>query len=173
MVDDLVRRPFLERVRLVVDDECAVAVLLQDVEPAVQENAVVLECERTLGPCTAERRDSARELGFTVGAHEAADPFQLLLADARVPAAHEIDQVVRRQRLLQVHELEQTVDGVADLRGREAGRAGRGVALVGGTHPDHALGVVTVGAALEQCERAERQATYPVEGRCRDLGERR
>ena len=49
VVDDLLRRAFLERVRLVVDDDRLVACELQDVEAAVEQDTVVLERERPLG----------------------------------------------------------------------------------------------------------------------------
>ena len=60
-VDDLGRRPPFERVRLVVDDERAVALPPQDVEPATEHDAVVLEGERALGPSAAQSGDAPRE----------------------------------------------------------------------------------------------------------------
>ena len=45
VLDDLGRRALGERVRLVVEDERALAVAVEDVEAAVQEHAVVLERE--------------------------------------------------------------------------------------------------------------------------------
>mgnify|MGYP003694791361 CR=1 FL=1 len=52
-LDDLGRRPALERVRLVVDDERLLALPPEDVEPAADDDAVVLEGERPLGPSAA------------------------------------------------------------------------------------------------------------------------
>src|SRR6187551_1737183 len=48
-VDDLGRRPALERVRLVVDDECVLPFAPKDVEAAANDDVVVLERERPLG----------------------------------------------------------------------------------------------------------------------------
>ncbi len=60
-LDDLGRRSALERVRLVVDDERPRTVPPEDVEPAANDDAVVLEGERTLGPGAAQARDALRE----------------------------------------------------------------------------------------------------------------
>ena len=173
VLDDLVRGPLLQRVRLVVDDERAAAVELQDVQAAAQENAVVLERERTLRARAGEGRDAARQVGLAVRAHEAGDPLELLVADARIPTLHERDEIVGRQRLLEVDELEQPVDGVADLGCRKPGRPGRRVALVRRTHADDTLGVVAIRAALEQREGAEGEPAHSVERRSRNVGERR
>ena len=48
-LDDLGGRALAEHVRLEVGDERAAAVQVEDVEHAVEEHAVVLECERPLG----------------------------------------------------------------------------------------------------------------------------
>ena len=52
----------LEPVRLVVDDERAPVDEPEDVEPALQEDAVVLEREPELGPHALEAAQPAREL---------------------------------------------------------------------------------------------------------------
>ena len=102
VLDDLLRRPLGERVRLVVHDERAVAVELEHVEPAVQQDAVVLERERALGATLASDGDPTRELRLAVRADERRDPLELLVGHRRVPAAHERGEIVGRQRLAQV-----------------------------------------------------------------------
>ena len=56
-LDDLLRRPLGERVRLVVEDERPFAGELEDVEPAVEEDAVMDECERPLRADAGEAAD--------------------------------------------------------------------------------------------------------------------
>jgi hypothetical protein len=96
VVDDLLGRPLLERVRLVVDDERAPAVELEHVEATVEQDAVVLEGKRPLRPRAGQRRDAPRELGLAVGANEAADPLELLVGNSAVPAADEPLELDRR-----------------------------------------------------------------------------
>ena len=50
-VHDLVRVGAVQDVRLVVDDERLLVLAPEDVQPAVQEHAIVLERKRTLGAC--------------------------------------------------------------------------------------------------------------------------
>src|SRR5437763_8142123 len=109
-------------------------ILLKHVEPAVQKDAVVHECKRSLRPRTDQARDTSREIRLAVRADERADALELLSADARIPAAHTLDQIIGRQRSLQADDLEETVDGIADLRCGQSRRPGRRTALVGRTH---------------------------------------
>jgi len=52
-----------------------------NVEPAVQEDAVVLERERPLGRRARKAGDPLRELRLAVGNDEGADPLELLVRD--------------------------------------------------------------------------------------------
>src|SRR5581483_4035211 len=69
-LDDLLRRLLGERVRLVVEYERVRAAAPEDVEPAVQEDAVVLEREGPLGHRAREPRDAAGEVGRAVRGDE-------------------------------------------------------------------------------------------------------
>src|SRR5207244_4687902 len=105
------------------------------------------------------------------GADEGTDAIELLVTDAWIPAAHALDEIVGRQRSLQVDDLEQAVDGVADLGCREPRRARCRTTLVGRTHAYDPLGVVAVRTALEQRQRAERQSANPMKRRRRHVGQ--
>ena len=140
---------------------------MEDVQPSVQEDAVVLERERPLRPGSRERRDPPREVGLAVRRDEAGDPRQLVLGHGRIPGTNLLD--VRRRGRRQVDELEQAVDGVPDLgRGQPALPGNRSV-RVRGPHAGHPLGVVAVRAALEERERAVREPAHVVKRR---LGQR-
>ena len=115
-----------ERVRLVVEDERARPVALEHVEPPVQQHAVVLERERPLGPGARERRDPPRQLRVAVGLDEAPRsapaPRRSRPDTRRAPARRPA-----RAGAAQVDELEQPVDGVADLGRGEPASARRPV----------------------------------------------
>ena len=57
LLDDLLRQRLLEDVRLVVDDDGAAFLLVQDVEAPVEQHAVVLERERPLHACPGKLGD--------------------------------------------------------------------------------------------------------------------
>ena len=78
-LDDLGRLAPVERVRLVVDDERALAVLPEHVEPAADEDAVVLERERPLRPGAAKVREPRGERRRAVRVDERGDPLELVL----------------------------------------------------------------------------------------------
>jgi hypothetical protein len=159
-LDDLLRRPLRQRVRLVVEHERPPAIDVQDVEAAVQEHAVVLEGERPLGPRAGERRDPGGEGRAAVRRHERLDPLELLLGDGRVPGTHLLD--ARRDGRGQIDQLEQPVHSVADLRRRETVCAWDGPVRLGGAHARDALSVVAVGAAVEERERAVGEPAHVV-----------
>ena len=144
---------------------------MEDVEPAVQQHAVVLERERPLGLCARKGRDAPRELRVAVRAHEPADPLQLVVGHARIPGAHACDEIVWRQRPFQADELEQAVHGVANLGRGQARRPRHGAPFVGRPHPDDTFGVVPVGATVEERERTEREAPDAMNGRCGNFDE--
>ena len=138
----------------------------------MEQDAVVLERERALRPRSGKSCDAARELGLAIRANETADPLELVVAHPRIPATDAYGQIVRREWLLQVHELEEAVDRVADLRRSEARRTGHGASLVGRPHADDPLGVVAVRAPVEQRERTERKASNAMDRRHGNLAER-
>ncbi len=65
-LDDLLRRRVADQVRLVVQDERPRPAVVQDVEKAVQEDAVVLEGEVPFLVDAIERGDPPRELGVAI-----------------------------------------------------------------------------------------------------------
>ena len=170
-LDDLLGRSLGERVRLVVEHQRPRPLDVEDVEPAVQEHAVVLERERPLGPGARQRRDPLRQLGVAVAVDERRDPRQLLLRHGRIPRAHLL-QIGRRRRR-EVDELQQPVHGVADL-GRDEPRLARDRPVrTRLPHPGDALGVVAVGAPLEERQRAVGEAAHVVQRRLRQRLDRR
>ena len=124
-LDDLVRIGAVEDVRLVVDDERALARPPEHVEPAVQEDAVVLERERALRPGAVERRQPPRERRRAVRVDERRDALELVVARDRIPGAHGRLELRARRRDGRVERdrLEQAVHRVADLVAGEAARA--------------------------------------------------
>ena len=81
----------------------------------MQQDAVVLEGERTLRSGAAQRPNSPRKLRLAIGIDEAPDPLELLVRDIGIPAANEVRQIRGWGRLFQVDALEQTVHRVPDL----------------------------------------------------------
>src|SRR5205085_106040 len=112
------------------------------VEPPVQEDAVVLECERTLGRGRRESREPRRQLGLAVAGDEAADPLELLAGSTGVPGPDLLD--VGRQGRSEFDLLEQPVRRVADLRRREPRLARDPAALVHRAQARKPLGVEAV-----------------------------
>ena len=131
-LDDLLRAPLGQRVRLVVEHERARSLALEHVEPPVQEDAVVLEREGPLRPRSGEPGDPTGELGLAVGARRIPRSGRAprrsrpgtRSARARRPAA----------RRGEIDELEQPVHGVADLGRGEPGAAGQRAARIGRAH---------------------------------------
>ena len=165
-LDDLLRRALGERVRLVVEDERPRPVAMKDVEPSVQEDAVVLERERPLRPAPRQAsRSAARGRNSQYDATKRGDPRQLLVGHRRIPGAHLLD--VRQRGRGQVDELEQAVHRVADLGRDQPASPGDRPVRVRGPHAGDPLGVVAVRAALEERERAEREPAHVVQRRLR------
>ena len=102
VLDDLLRRALGERVRLVVEHERLRPVALEHVDPAVEQDAVVLESERQLGGRALERGDAGAELRLAVRGDETADPLELLVGHGRVAGADELGEVVGHGRRAQV-----------------------------------------------------------------------
>jgi hypothetical protein len=121
-LDHLFRRGVLEHVRLVVDDHRARPVEVENVEASVEEDSVVLEGERPLGRRPLERGDPGGQLRVAIRADEPGDPLQLLVGRGRITRAHGFGEVVRlrRPRIAEVEPLEQEVDAVPDLCGRQS-----------------------------------------------------
>ena len=127
----------------------------------------MLERERPLGPRARERGDPrARAPSRSTTSTKPRDPLELLVGDRRIPARAPCSSRPGGDRRCEVDELEQPVDGVADLGRREpalpgaASRARRAARM-----PDDPLGVVAVRAALEERERAVREPAHVVERR--------
>ena len=169
--DDLLRRPLRERVRLVVEHERPPLLDVEDVEAAVQEDAVVHERERPLGARAREPRDPPRQLGAAVGLDERTDPRQLVVGDRGIPRPHLLQ--LRRSRRGQVDDLQQAVHRVADLGRDQTGLPGDGSVRPRLTHPGDALGVVAVRAAFEERERAVGKTAHVVQRRLRQRLDRR
>ena len=100
-----------------------------------------------------------------VGGDERRDPLHLLVRHGGIPRSDLLD--LGRLRPAEVDELEQPVHGVADLGRRQPARPGDGSARVGRPHAGHPLGVIAVRAALEERERAVREAADIVQRRLR------
>ena len=133
----------------------------------------MLERER---PLRAARRASAGDVrrapasrARSTPSTKRADPLELLVADRRIPGAHDLQP--GRSRVAQVDRLEQPVHCVADLRRGQADRARHRAAPL--AQARDALGVVAVRAALEERERRVRQAPHAVDRRRRHRHELR
>src|SRR4029077_10308686 len=120
---------------------------VEDVEAAVQKDAVVLESERALRARALERRYALRELGLAERPHETGDPFDLFLGGRWIPRPHEVG--VRHARLAKIDELEQPMDRIPTLGGRQAGLVARRCFLA---QANDSFCVVAVGAAVEEGE---------------------
>ena len=163
-LDDLLGRPLAERVRLVVERRA----------PARRRSYSTSRrpCSRTPSCSNANGRSGgapgsaairARELRAAVRGDEPADPLELLVGRARVPAAHRrrSRRGARGARRSMCSSSPCTASPIsvaasppcAALRRRGAARP----------QPGDALGVVAVRAALEQGERAVGQPAHPVQ----------
>ena len=135
----------------------------------------MLEHERPLGTGAGERREPLGQRGRAVRVDEDGDTIELVVSHVRIPVADggiEI-RARRSRRVVERHELEQAVHCIADL-GRGQARASPPVAPTGSRREaENALGVEAVRAALEERERAVREAPNVVDRRLRNLGERR
>jgi hypothetical protein len=134
----------------------------------------VLEDERPLRPRVREAREAAGEPRRAVRVDEARDAPELVVGDLRVPAADRSLELraLRRRRRSERDELEEAMDGVPDLRGREGARRCRPADGFPSRQSQDAFRVEAVRAALEECERAVREAPDVVNRGRRDLGER-
>ena len=95
-LDDLGRRPPVERVRLVVDDDSARTLAPEDVETAADDHAVVLERERALRPRALQTpRSVGRDPSAQYASTSRGDPLELLLGDVRIPAADGLLELAR------------------------------------------------------------------------------
>ena len=136
----------------------------QHVEPAVEQDAVELERERTLHPDTVEAaiRRASDELAVRV--HEPGDALQSASVtagyQARTSSARSAGGVGAERSMRSSSRWTASPISVAmeARRPRLAGRPRRR------SHAHDPLGVVAVGAALEERERAEREACDAVSG---------
>ena len=150
----MLSRLALERIRLEVDDERALAEV-EHVDEAVQHDAVVLEGEGLLPPGTFERGQPCGELRVAVRGEEAFDPRELLLRSGRLQRS----QVAGDRGSREVDALEQLVHGRADAERAEHGLA---APLA---HAGHIARVELRGALLERRERAVREPARLEDGR--------
>src|SRR5256886_1913862 len=97
-LDHLFRRGVLEHVRLVVDDNRARPVEVENVEAAVEEDSVVLEGERPLRRRPLEGGDTGGQLRVAIRANEPGDPLQLLVGRGRITRAHRFGELMRLGR---------------------------------------------------------------------------
>ena len=162
-LDDLLRGALAEEVRLVVDDERAALAAVEHVEPSAEQDAVMDERERPLGPGAVEACDSPCERGLAVRPDERGDPLELLAAHVRVPLANDVE--VGHLRICHVDDLEQPVGCIADLGRSEPDALRRRRAPL--PKPGNAFGVVAVRAALEEGERRVRELARVVQRRAR------
>jgi hypothetical protein len=176
-LDDLGRRSALERVRLVVDDERVLPFAPEDVEAAANDDAVVLERERPLGPSAWQARPSV--LRGRTRSRRRQDVATRSSSSEDTSAYHPRtvpSELFSRwsDRIVESDVLEEPMDGVADLvRGQPpASVRARGSSLAR-REPENALGEIAVGAALEERECAVRQSPNVVRLRRRNLRERR
>ena len=115
-LDDFAGVGVEKRVRLVVDDECSLAVMREHVQSAVEKHAVVFERERALG--RAPGSQAARPVASVpqyASLDELRDPIELCFSDQWVPRADRGFQLgaAGRRGVGQRDDLEETVDGVA------------------------------------------------------------
>ena len=122
-LDDLGRFRVSEKVRLVVEHQCPAVDKAQHIEAPVEEHPVDLERERPLDPRATELGQPCRERRAAVPPNMLDDPLELELADRRVPLRDTLDEIGRHGGRIEVHALEDTVDGVAELRRMKADRA--------------------------------------------------
>ena len=97
-VDDVCRVSAVEAVRLVVEHERLGAAAPQDVEPSPDDDAIVLEGERSLGAHAGEQSDPPGELGADVGLDEGPDALDLVGRRRRVPTEHTLLEILRERR---------------------------------------------------------------------------
>src|SRR6266508_4341114 len=138
---------------------------MEDVEPSVEKDPVVLERERPLCGSSLERGDPGRELGVAVGSHEAADELDLLVGRGGVVRADGIAEAFRWTGRREVDLLEEHVRRVADLGRGQSRLTGNRARARGFPKAHDALRIETVRTALEEGERAVRETTHPVLGR--------
>ncbi len=123
VLDDLVGRVLRQRVRLVVEHERLAALTPQNVEPAVQQDAVVLERERTLGPARSRGpRCAAR--APTRSRRRRTPPMRASSSASAVGIPLAAPRRARARPAPGSRQLEQPVHGVADL-GRRKPRLAR------------------------------------------------
>ena len=175
-LDDLGRRSALERVRLVVDNQRLGAFSPEDVEAAADDDALMLERERPLGPSAGEPRHPSGEVGLAVRIDKRRDTIELLGGHLRVPPADRGVELVSRwcHRIVESNMLEEPMDGVADLvRGQPPCPIRARLGSLARREPEDPFGEVAIGAALEERESAVRQPPNVVRLRRRDRRERR
>ena len=116
-LDQLLRRRLLEDVGLVVDDEGTPSVTVEDVEAAVQEDAVMLEGEGPLGRRARKRGDARGQLRVAVGGHEPGDALELLVGGRGVACPYGFRKSLPLGRPWgeEIECFEQEMDAVADL----------------------------------------------------------
>ena len=168
-LDYLCGRSLAEHVRLEVDDEGPLAHPLEDVEAAAEQDTVVEERERALGPHPVEPREPAGQWGVAIGADEGGDSFELLVTDGGIPRRD--DREVGRPGIGRLDQLEQPVHRVPDLRRCQP--AARPLALPTLTQAGDPFGVVPVRTALEERERRVRELANVMEAGLRHLRELR
>ena len=164
-LDDLLRRPFGERVRLVVDDERAGAVAPEHVEPTVEQHAVVLERERALGHRARQASRCARassdvqyastNASIRSSSSSETSGYQSRTTDTSGSAG--ADRSTSSSRRCTASPISVAVSPPSPTRQRAALLA----------QARDALGVVAVRAALEQRERRVGEAPHLVERRGR------
>ena len=134
----------------------------------MQKDAVVLEREGPLGHCAREARDPAGQLGArSRTSTKPADPLELLVGSRRVPGAHGLDA---RATAGAARSTVSSSRWTASPSSVAASPAAPGTVpwASSGRMPGNTLGVVAVRAAIEERERAVREAANPVERRRRD-----
>ena len=88
---------------------------MDGVEPAVKEDALVLERERDLDPDAVQSFEPPGQRALPPGLHEPCDPFVVLVGGTRIPREQHAPDVLGGRR-----RLDQDVHGVADLECGEA-----------------------------------------------------
>jgi hypothetical protein len=175
VVDDRRRVRTLERVRLVVDDDGPVAVAPEDIEAPMQQDAVLLERERTLGASTWKGCDAAGKLRRAIRVDEAGDPVELCIRRSRIPLAYRGLELAPRRGtgIVERDELQQPMDGISDLRRCESLLLlARGTSTGSRRKSENTFGEVPVRTALVQSKRAVGETPHIVEQRRRDFRQR-
>jgi hypothetical protein len=110
-----------EHVRLVVGDKRHLTVTPEDVEPAMQKDAVVLEGERPFRTRAGKTRETPGELGATVGVDHAGDAVELFFGGSWVPVSYRrLERLAGwSSRSVERNELEEAVHRVTDLGRRQ------------------------------------------------------